>query len=85
MITELICHYRLDFEQIEREYPVRFQEYFAPELQDLKGMEADGLLTLDAEGIRVGPRGKLLIRNVCMTFDRYLREKATVQRFSKVI
>ena len=85
VITELICHYRLDFEQIEREYPVRFQEYFAPELQDLKGMEADGLLTLDAEGIRVGPRGKLLIRNVCMTFDRYLREKATVQRFSKVI
>ncbi len=85
VITELICHYRLDFEQIEREYSVRFQEYFAPELQDLKGMEADGLLTLDAEGIRVGPRGKLLIRNVCMTFDRYLREKATVQRFSKVI
>ena len=48
-------------------------------------MEADGLLTLDAEGIKVGPSGKLLIRNVCMTFDRYLREKATVQRFSKVI
>ncbi len=85
VITELICHYRLDFDQIEREFPVHFREYFATELEDLRGMEADGLLTVDAEGIRVGPRGKLLIRNVCMTFDRYLREKATVQRFSKVI
>jgi len=85
VITELICHYRLDYAQIESEYPVRFQEYFAAELADLAQMEADGLLTLDAEGIKVGPSGKLLIRNVCMTFDRYLREKATVQRFSKVI
>ena len=85
VITELICHYRLDYAQIESEYPVRFQEYFAAELADLAEMEADGLLTLDAEGIKVGPSGKLLIRNVCMTFDRYLREKATVQRFSKVI
>jgi oxygen-independent coproporphyrinogen-3 oxidase len=30
------------------------------------------------------PPGRLLIRNICMTFDRYLREQKQ-QRFSKVI
>ena len=85
VIMELICHYRLDYPEIEAEYPIRFREYFEAELADLTAMEADGLLTVDAAGIHVLPPGKLLIRNVCMTFDRYLREKATVQRFSKVI
>jgi len=27
----------------------------------------------------------LLIRNICMCFDRYLREKASGARFSRVI
>jgi oxygen-independent coproporphyrinogen-3 oxidase len=47
-------------------------------------MEKDGLLTLSSERIQVADAGKLLIRNICMVFDRYLREKQN-QRFSKVI
>jgi len=39
---------------------------------------------MDEQGIRVLPRGRLLIRNVCMPFDTYLGGQA-VQRFSKVI
>jgi len=32
----------------------------------------------------VRPAGKLLIRNICMVFDRYLKAAAS-ERFSKVI
>jgi len=39
---------------------------------------------MDAESIRVQPAGKLLIRNICMVFDRYLRAKQE-KRYSKVI
>jgi oxygen-independent coproporphyrinogen-3 oxidase len=85
VITELICHYRVEFSEIEAEFPVRFAEHFADELGDLVAMEHDGLLRLTGQGIHVLPAGKLLIRNVCMVFDRYLREKTGVQRFSKVI
>jgi oxygen-independent coproporphyrinogen-3 oxidase len=85
VIRELICHYRLDYDEIEADFPIRFGEYFAQELADLAEMQADGLLTVDDEGVRVTPSGKLLIRNVCMVFDRYLRERSVVQRFSKVI
>jgi oxygen-independent coproporphyrinogen-3 oxidase len=85
VIMELVCHYQLEFGWVESQFPIRFREYFAQELAELAEMQADGLLSLDAQGIRVGPAGKLLIRNVCMVFDRYLREKNVVQRFSKVI
>jgi oxygen-independent coproporphyrinogen-3 oxidase len=84
VITDLICHFTLDFAGVERRFGIRFEDYFAPELAELADMEVDGLLALSETGIRVLPPGRLLIRNICMTFDRYLREQKQ-QRFSKVI
>ncbi len=84
IITQLICHFALDLKTVEREHGIRFADYFAAELADLQAMQQDGLLELDEASIRVRPAGKLLIRNVCMVFDRYLRHKQE-QRFSKVI
>jgi oxygen-independent coproporphyrinogen-3 oxidase len=84
IITQLICHFSLDYARIERDHGIRFADYFAPELRDLQSMQQDGLLSLDADSIRVLPAGKLLIRNICMVFDRYLRQKQET-RFSKVI
>ncbi|HRD66576.1 MAG TPA: oxygen-independent coproporphyrinogen III oxidase [Candidatus Competibacter sp.] len=84
VITMLICNFVLDFAAAERQYGIRFQDYFAAELAELADMEADGLLALSETGIRVLPPGRLLIRNVCMVFDRYLREQKQ-RRFSKVI
>jgi oxygen-independent coproporphyrinogen-3 oxidase len=69
---------------VEQAHGVNFNEYFANELKDLEVMQADGLLKLEPGRIEVQPAGKLLIRNICMVFDRYLREKQN-QRFSKVI
>ena len=84
IITALICNFSLKFAAIEREYGVAFHDTFRPELAELADMQADGLLTLDAAGIQVLPPGRLLIRNICMAFDRYLREQKQ-QRFSRVI
>jgi oxygen-independent coproporphyrinogen-3 oxidase len=84
VITDLICHFHLDYAKVEHYHGIRFTDYFALELTELAVMEADGLLTLSATSIQVQPRGKLLIRNVCMVFDRYLRTQ-TQRRFSKVI
>jgi len=84
VITQLICHFELDTTKIARRFAVDFDSYFAVELSELKAMETDGLLKLAQGRIEVQPAGKLLIRNICMVFDRYLREKSG-QRFSKVI
>jgi oxygen-independent coproporphyrinogen-3 oxidase len=84
VITQLICHFKLNFDAIEKRFGIDFKEYFALELQELRAMEQDGLLELNASAIQVLPVGRLLIRNVCMVFDRYLRT-AKEQKFSKVI
>ncbi len=84
VITDLICHFTLDFATVERRFDLRFGEYFAPELAELADMANDGLLALSATGIQVLPPGRLLIRNICMAFDRYLRAQKQ-QRFSRVI
>ncbi len=84
VITDLICHFSLNFAAVERRFGIRFRDYFALELVELADMQADGLLALSEAGIQVLPPGRLLIRNICMAFDRYLREQKQ-QRFSKVI
>ncbi len=84
VITRLICQFELDMGAIAQQFNIDFSEYFAPEMEEIRQIESDGLLTIDGDRIRVLPAGRLLIRNVCMVFDKYLR-KQTEQRFSKVI
>ncbi|WKJ92106.1 oxygen-independent coproporphyrinogen III oxidase [Methylomonas montana] len=83
VITQLICHFELSFGKIESEFNIDFSEYFASELESLRLMKEDGLLGLDGHGIKVSSAGRLLIRNICMVFDKYLAQKQ--QQFSKVI
>ena len=40
---------------------------------------------VDEQGLQVAAKGRLLIRNICMCFDIYLRQKARLQQFSRVI
>jgi len=84
VISELICHFELQFSTIEKHYGIEFSQYFATELDELKAMQADSLLSVDSKQIIVNPNGRLLIRNICMVFDKYLRQQ-TKQSYSKVI
>ena len=83
VITQLICHFDLTYSKIETEFDIDFFDYFEPEMENLATMQDDGLLSLSADGIQVLPAGRLLIRNICMVFDKYLAQKQ--QQFSRVI
>jgi oxygen-independent coproporphyrinogen-3 oxidase len=85
VITRLMCDFALDFDRVAGRFGIDFRTHFADELADLEEMAADGLLTLDARGLTVTPRGRLLIRNIAMVFDAYLRAREGAQRYSKVI
>ncbi|HIO96771.1 MAG TPA: oxygen-independent coproporphyrinogen III oxidase [Leucothrix sp.] len=85
IIQQLSCHFKLDFARIEQQYDINFNDYFALELEELKPMQADNLLTLTDRDIKVSPSGRMLIRNICMEFDKHLREQVGGQSFSKVI
>ncbi|AUV03364.1 oxygen-independent coproporphyrinogen III oxidase [Phytobacter ursingii] len=85
VIKALICHFRLDFSRIENQWELRFNDYFAEDLKLLKPLAKDGLVEINEQGIEVTAKGRLLIRNICMCFDVYLRQKARMQQFSRVI
>jgi oxygen-independent coproporphyrinogen-3 oxidase len=85
VITRLICHFVLLFADVEKRWGLNFKDYFADELGSLQEMASDGLLSVDSEQIRVQPKGRLLIRNICMQFDAYLSSKQSQGSFSKVI
>jgi oxygen-independent coproporphyrinogen III oxidase len=85
VIHALMCHCAVSFAAIESRHGIAFSDYFAVELDALKPLAADGLVTTTEEGITVTPRGRLLVRTVAMVFDRYLREQRERGRYSRVI
>ncbi len=85
VITQLICNFTLQTDRVADEWSIDFARYFADELDRLRQMESDGLLSIDRGRIEVLPRGRLLIRNICMVFDRYLGGTGQSARFSRVI
>ncbi|WFE68545.1 oxygen-independent coproporphyrinogen III oxidase [Thiomicrospira sp. R3] len=84
VITRLISHFHLNFETVNQQWSIRFNEYFAKELKMLTVFAHDGLLTIDDQDIYITAKGRLLIRNICMMFDAYLTSGSS-NRFSKVI
>ena len=87
VIGRLLCHTVIIKPEIEREFAIDFDNYFASELDRLKETSEEGLVTLSPDEIRVTPLGRIFIRNVAMTFDRYLREQQMDKRplFSKTL
>jgi oxygen-independent coproporphyrinogen-3 oxidase len=83
-IQTLMCSFMLDIAAFEARHDIRFERYFAYALEQLAGMAADGLVSIDQDAIRVTGKGRFLIRNVCMSFDRYL-PAASERRFSRAI
>jgi len=85
VISDLICHGYVDKQAVADAFGLDFDRYFAAEREALAAMQADGLLVDGGQRIRVLGPGRLLIRNICMVFDRYLRADARPQRFSRAI
>jgi oxygen-independent coproporphyrinogen-3 oxidase len=87
VIGRLLCHTVIPKREVEREFSISFDEYFAAELDRLEEPRAEGLVELAPGEIRVTPLGRIFIRNVAMVFDRYLHEQQMDQRplFSKTL
>lgn len=85
IILDLMCRFRLRW--ADHGGAAAFQRRYADELARLQPMAADGLCTVDADGITVQPVGRLLVRNLCMAFDAYLDRSGApaAGRFSRTV
>ncbi len=80
-ILNLMCQFKTSWTQDT----LYFSEL--PEvLNRLKEMEADGLLEIDANYIKVTTKGQPFVRNICMAFDLLLqRKQPDTQLFSMTV
>lgn len=85
VIKALICNFKLNFDRLQSEYQIDFKDYFAEDLALLQPLADDGLLAINDDSIVVSPKGRLLIRNICLCFDVYSRQLAKRQQFSRII
>jgi len=85
IIQALMCHFELTKEYFVNNFKIDFDSYFATELEELREYEREGLLAMTPQKISVTPKGRMLIRNICMVFDKYLRTRQQHALYSKVI
>ncbi len=85
VIRRLICNLTLDLERLANEFGIDPRERFATELEELGVLADDGLVEVTPDRIRVTPRGRFFLRNICMPFDAYLRTPAERPVYSRTV
>jgi oxygen-independent coproporphyrinogen III oxidase len=85
VINALMCHGAVDTAAVGILHDIDFDEYFEAEMQRLLDLQADGLVDVGPGRIALTPVGRLLMRNVAMTFDAYVDAQSRTVAMSRVI
>jgi oxygen-independent coproporphyrinogen III oxidase len=89
LIQQLMCQGEIPVTALERRYSIDFNAYFAEALAKLQPLVEDGLVRVSPRSIRATTRGRLLLRNIAMCFDRYLDQPIDpariAPRFSRAV
>jgi len=80
-----MCDGEVDLERLGREHALDPEAYFAGELAELEQLGDLARYDRARRAIETTPIGRLLVRNVCMVFDRYHRVADGAPRFSSTI
>ncbi len=85
VIMSLMCDFELHFNLFEEKYKINFKEYFAKGLKNIKQFVPDNLVVLEENSIKVTEMGRLLIRNIAMSFDAFLEDDKGKVRYSRTV
>ena len=85
VIGKLMCDGEVDLAALGDELAVDTRTYFARELACLRDLADLASYDSTTNVLTTTPLGRLLVRNVCMVFDRYCEPAQSEQRFSSTI
>jgi len=74
VINNLLCHEKLLFDEIEKDFKINFNQYFKTELLELDELAKDNLIIKEKNSITVTSLGRIFLRNIAMPFDIYLQQ-----------
>jgi len=85
-INRVMCLLRLDLREIAEKFGPPARAALEADLKlGLEELKADGLVTFDGDVLRVTTLGQLLVRNVAMLFDAYLKRADGKRQFSRTV
>jgi oxygen-independent coproporphyrinogen-3 oxidase len=84
LINRLMCDGGVDLARLGREYGLDPDVYFARELGSLRDLDELAVYDRTSHTIQTTPMGRLLVRNLCMVFDRYNHDNEQT-RYSSTI
>ena len=86
VIMELMSNFKLDIKRFEKKFSLNFDEYFPTARDELKIFVDEELVFMDKDSIKCSETGTLLIRNISMIFDAYMKNhSASSKTFSKTV
>ena len=85
VIMRLMNNLRLDIGRIEQKFNINFSEYFADSLTKMREYVELGLVSINKNAITISAEGKMLARNIVMSFDKYMAQKSGEKQFSKTV
>jgi len=86
VIMELMANFSIDIKRVEKEHGISFKKYFADAMDTLEEFAKEDIITITDEKITVSPTGTLLIRNIAMPFDAYMKKyNGSEKNFSKTV
>ena len=86
VIMEMMSNFKLNIKRIEKEFGIDFKEYFHDALEALGEFVKEDLVEINENEIKVSQTGTMLIRNIVMPFDAYLKKIPENKRmFSKTV
>lgn len=84
VIMDLMANFALNIEKIEQEFKIDFFTYFKEDLELLD--EYKNFVHFDKKWLKVNETGVLLIRNIAMCFDAYMKKISEEKKvFSKTV
>jgi oxygen-independent coproporphyrinogen-3 oxidase len=86
VINRVMCLLRLDLREVAEKFGAPARSAIEANLEaGVKELEDDGLVTFDGDVLKVTPLGQLLVRNVAMLFDAYLKREGAKKQFSRTV
>jgi len=86
VIMELMSNFKMDIKRFNEEFDVDFNTYFKEDLPELQPFIEEGLVVMDSNHISCSETGTLLIRNIAMVFDSYMKQHSGSKKtFSKTV
>ncbi|GLR69763.1 oxygen-independent coproporphyrinogen III oxidase [Agaribacter marinus] len=85
LILQLMCNFEIDKQAFSEKHNIDFNYYFKQSLSTLETFVNDALVSNDDDKLTIHSKGRLLVRNICMSFDQYLSQPMHQMRYSSVI